>query len=126
ACVFLTQIHQDVLFRIACIGVENEVDLYAVLIADNRHRIESDAYGKLEPKHLVKGERSIEIAHPNADVIDLFDVDAAHGGLLPFIAARAPTRIRSLRYPASRAKPSVCEQHVSAHESFRRESPAIS
>ena len=38
--------------RIACVSVKNKVDLHAVLIADDRHRVESDAYRELEPEHL--------------------------------------------------------------------------
>jgi hypothetical protein len=80
---FFGNVHQDVRTRIASFGVEDQVELDAVVVADDRHVIACGSVQQAEPQHPVEFEGAIEITHPNADVIDALDRNSfVHDGLL--------------------------------------------
>jgi hypothetical protein len=70
---FVWNVHQDVTVRIAGIGVENEIKLHTVLVANDGAIVPHVRQG--EPEHPVKGEGAIEFTHADADMIDLLDCD---------------------------------------------------
>jgi len=71
----LRSVHQNVGGRIARIGIEQEVEFEVVLVANDRDVVALGPTHQLEPEHPVEGQGAVEIAHPNADVIDLLDSD---------------------------------------------------
>jgi hypothetical protein len=75
AGVFVGSIHQHICAQIAGIGVEDQIELYAVSVADDRDVVIFGPVQQIEPEYSVEIECAIEIAHPNADVIDAFDRD---------------------------------------------------
>jgi hypothetical protein len=79
---FVWNVHQDVTVRIAGIGVENEIKLHTVLVANDGDIVPHVRQG--EPEHPVKGEGAIEFTHADADMIDLLDCDGlGHWELRP-------------------------------------------
>jgi hypothetical protein len=75
ARVLLGNIHQHIRSRITRIGVEDQVELHAIFVADNRHGIVVRSVQETEPQCPIEFERTIEIAHSDADVIDPLDRD---------------------------------------------------
>src|SRR6516164_11556836 len=83
AGILLRSIHQHIRSRITRIGVEDQVELDAIFVADDSHVIVLGSVQEAEPQCPIEIERTIEIAHSNADVIDPLDRDRlAHGHLL--------------------------------------------
>jgi hypothetical protein len=72
---FVRNVHQDVAVRIAGIGVENEIKLHAVLVANDGDIVPHGPVRQGEPEHPVKAESPIEITHTDADMIDPLDCD---------------------------------------------------
>ena len=68
-------IHQDVGLGIAGIGVEDQIELDAVRVANDRDIVALGAVGQLEPEHPIKAQRAVEMPHSNPDVIDPLDCD---------------------------------------------------
>ena len=58
---FIRDVHQNVAGRITGIGMENEIELHAVLVANNGDMVPLRSVRQGEPEHAVKGERAIEI-----------------------------------------------------------------
>jgi hypothetical protein len=93
--------YQDVGGRIAGIGVEHEVELDPVRVADDRDIIALGPAHQREPEHPLEGQGAVEIAHPNADVIDPFDGDGlrrcdlpSDGPAFSVPTAATPARVR--------------------------------
>ena len=83
---FIRNVHQDVVVRLAGIGVENEIKLHAVLVANDGDIVPHGQVHQGEPEHPVKGEGAIEITHADADMIDPLDCDGlGHGELRAFV-----------------------------------------
>jgi hypothetical protein len=70
---FFRHVHQDVSDRIARIGIEHEVEFEVVVVANACNVVALGPAHQLEPEHPVEGQGAVEIAHPNADVIDPLD-----------------------------------------------------
>jgi hypothetical protein len=73
---FVPDVHQNVGGRIAGIGVEHEIELHSVLVANDRDIVALGAAHHGEPEHPVKVQCAVEISHSNPDVIDPLDCDA--------------------------------------------------
>ena len=98
---FLRHVHQDVGGRIAGIGVEHEIELDAVLVADDRHVVAFRPPHQAEPEQPVERQGPVEVAHANADVVDPLDCDRlGHNDLR--IAAWVSIREPFLVAPANR------------------------
>src|SRR5579864_6260785 len=85
AGMLIGHVHQDI--RLVDLGVENEIDLDAMLISDDRHSVEIDPVAQLESEDSIERHRAIEIAHANADMVDPLDRDcfgAGHGSTYLF------------------------------------------
>src|SRR5207237_1512728 len=72
---FVPDVHQNVGGRIAGIGVEHEIELHSVLVANDRDIVALGAAHHSKPKHPVKAQSAVEISHSNPDVIDPLDCD---------------------------------------------------
>ena len=82
AGIFVGHVHQDIGRRVAGIGVEDEVDLDPCRVLDDGDRVVVDALQKLETQRLVEFHGAVEVVDSDADIVDPFDGDLAHG-LLP-------------------------------------------
>ena len=68
------------MFGLVLLGVEDEIDLDALVVADDRDGVEIDTVPELEAEHLIERHRAVEIAHPNADMVDAVDGDMSGCG----------------------------------------------
>ena len=72
---FIRDVHQNVAGRIPGIGVENEIELHPVLVANDGDIVPLRSVRQGEPEHAVKGQGAFEIADADADMIDPLDCD---------------------------------------------------
>src|SRR5437588_8297451 len=57
------------------LGVEHEMELHSVLVANDRDIVALGAAHHSKPKHSVKAQSAVEISHSNLDLIDPLDCD---------------------------------------------------
>jgi hypothetical protein len=75
--MLVCHVHEDVLARGRLIGVHDEIDLDARGIRNDDHRGPLGAEGDIESELPVEGKRERLVRHPDADVVDLLNLD--HG-----------------------------------------------